>query len=97
MRTRTTFPRVVAVDARVDPFSPNGLVSVGMFMAERCRRGMSRADFSAHHHPRQSSSVRTLRADGPLWIAGSNRILKMWAQQDLNLRPKDYESSALTN
>ena len=28
---------------------------------------------------------------------GGKRLEKVWAQQDLNLRPKDYESSALTN
>ena len=29
--------------------------------------------------------------------AEENGLEKVWAQQDLNLRPKDYESSALTN
>ena len=38
---------------------------------------------------RAETSARRVREE--------RRLEKVWAQQDLNLRPKDYESSALTN
>src|SRR5713226_9180441 len=51
---------------------------------------------SRRTHGGQPTKHRRRRGEPQHWPGTVGQFLKWWAQQDLNLRPSDYESPALT-
>src|SRR5690606_12764324 len=75
-----------ALDVRIQRLA----IQIQVFVIGHSSLVLSRSCLSAAG---VSSFYRSVKSSG-LW---GPELQKWWAQQDLNLRPIDYESSALTN